>query len=198
MLLLPEERGYIEQAVPKRAREFAAGRLCARAALAQFGFAVAPIHVNSDGSPRWPAGMVGSITHTEGFFGAAVAEQQHFLALGLDAEIISRVIPDVWTQICTPAELVWVDSLAEREKARAAAMIFAAKEAVYKCFYSMNSEWLDFHDVTIVPEQRNLEGTSYTIRALRRLQLLDRDLQRFEGRFLFQDHIVLVGSAIRK
>lgn len=195
-LLWPEERGYVAGAVPKRQREFAAGRLCARAALAAFGIADAPLPMNADRSPKWPGGMIGSITHTEGFCAAAVADQRRVSALGIDAEVIGRVTQMLWDMICTPAELLWLEGLVEPERSRAATLIFAAKEAVYKCVYPINHERLDFHDVAIMPEQSDLRNTCFAIHPLRRLQLPDGSLQKLKGRFLFTDHIVLAGVAI--
>jgi 4'-phosphopantetheinyl transferase EntD len=195
-LLWPEERGYVADAVPKRQREFAAGRLCARAALAAFGIADAPLLMNGDRSPKWPGGMIGSITHTEGFCAAAAADQKRVSALGIDAEVIGRVTQMLWDMICTPDELLWLDGLSESERSRAATLIFAAKEAVYKCLYPINGERLDFHDVSIAPEQGDLGDTCFAIRPLRRLQLPDRSLKQLKGRFLFTDNIVLAGVAI--
>ena len=53
-LLLPEEAAFLGRAVPKRVREFAAGRLCARRALAQFGISDFPLRVAADRQAVWP------------------------------------------------------------------------------------------------------------------------------------------------
>jgi len=74
-LLMPEEARYLGRAVPKRVREFAAGRLCARRALAEFGIVDFAVEVADDRQPVWPASMVGSITHTAGFCAAVAAER---------------------------------------------------------------------------------------------------------------------------
>ena len=47
-LLLPEEAAHLGRAVPKRMQEFAAGRLCARRALAEFGMPDFPIRAAQD------------------------------------------------------------------------------------------------------------------------------------------------------
>src|SRR5208282_5779110 len=65
--LLPEEAAYLGRSVPKRAQEFAAGRVCARRALAELGVVDFPLRVGEDREPLWPEGTVGSITHTTGF-----------------------------------------------------------------------------------------------------------------------------------
>jgi len=92
-LLFPDEAQYLGRAVPKRIQEFAAGRLCARRALAEFGFTDYPLRSNSDRRPQWPAPVIGSITHIAGMCGAVVAKQRQFRAIGLDMEIVGRVTP---------------------------------------------------------------------------------------------------------
>src|SRR5271169_2601616 len=72
-LLLPAEAQALSKAVLKRVQEFAAGRLCARALLAEFGIHDFPIKVADDRQPVWPETLVGSITHTAGLCAAVVA-----------------------------------------------------------------------------------------------------------------------------
>src|SRR5215467_5584138 len=73
--LYPEERATVEKAVEKRVRAFASGRLCARNLLARFGLHDAVLPAAEDGRPVWPAGFVGSISHTDDLCVAAVARQ---------------------------------------------------------------------------------------------------------------------------
>src|ERR1700732_1826698 len=54
-LLLPAEAKYMGRAVPKRVQEFAAGRLCARRALAGFGIVVFPFGAAAAPPPGWAA-----------------------------------------------------------------------------------------------------------------------------------------------
>ena len=82
--------------MPKRIQEFAAGRLCARRALGEFGRRGFPIPVARDRQPFWPAGVVGSITHTAGLCAAVVAERSRLAALGVDTELGGAVKPELW------------------------------------------------------------------------------------------------------
>src|SRR5580692_6347409 len=100
--LLPEERQYVARAMSKRVQEFAAGRVCARAALAQLGYAAVALPMGEDRAPQWPAGATGSITHTNGFCAAVVAATAQIRALGLDAEPGTSVRPHLWGRICGP------------------------------------------------------------------------------------------------
>ena len=90
-LLYPEEAVSVAKAVPKRVGEFAAGRLCARRALAEFGITGVPLTMAPDRAPVWPESMVGSITHTRGLCAAVVAERRRFASLGIDVEVAGDV-----------------------------------------------------------------------------------------------------------
>jgi 4'-phosphopantetheinyl transferase EntD len=150
-LLEPEEAQSVARAVPKRVAEFAAGRLCARSALARFGIASVAVRAAPDRQPLWPAGFVGSITHTQGFCAAVIGQQARFVGLGLDTENACAVSANLWPSICIAQELAWIESLAADQRTRAATLVFAAKEAFYKCQYPASGEWLSFSDLRIVP-----------------------------------------------
>ena len=62
--LHPAEAEHVARAVPKRVAEFAAGRTCARAALAEFGVREFTLRAATDRQPLWPERFIGSITHT--------------------------------------------------------------------------------------------------------------------------------------
>src|SRR4051794_10899097 len=64
----------VEKAAPKRRREFALGRACARAALKGLGHGDAVIGKSANGAPIWPDGIIGSITHTASYAAALVGE----------------------------------------------------------------------------------------------------------------------------
>ena len=146
-LLTPAEQAQIERARPKRVGEYAAGRLCARRVLAAFGLANFELLAGPDRAPLWPPGIVGSISHVEGYCGAAVAERSRFRSLGLDIELDGRVTAELHEQILTPAERRYLAKNAQLD--RWATLAFAVKEAFYKCQYPLTGEWLDFTDIEI-------------------------------------------------
>ena len=55
----------LSTAVAKRRSEYLAGRWCAREALAMLGMEGIPA-LGPDRAPQWPAGSLGSITHSQG------------------------------------------------------------------------------------------------------------------------------------
>jgi 4'-phosphopantetheinyl transferase EntD len=196
-LLLPAEAAHLGRAVPKRAQEFAAGRLCARRALAEFGIVDFPVRVAADRQPLWPELLVGSITHTAGFCAAVVAERRRFSALGLDSEVVADVHAEIWPSIAVPAEIAWILSLPTSQHAAAAALIFSAKEAFYKCQFPMTRERLDFRDVTVEAPGWGLAAAVFNLRATRRLALLDPASRPLQGRYLFHEGFVSAGLALK-
>jgi 4'-phosphopantetheinyl transferase EntD len=146
--LLAEEASVVARSVRKRQREFAAGRACARLALARLGYAPAPLLPRPDRAPAWPEGAVGSITHCGDYCAAAVARRSEVRALGIDAEINQPLPEGVAELVCTPAELAWSAS-AHRQPADWRTLIFSAKESVYKAWHPLTGEWLGYLDVEL-------------------------------------------------
>ncbi|MCX6126918.1 MAG: 4'-phosphopantetheinyl transferase, partial [Proteobacteria bacterium] len=70
----------------KRKREFAAGRLAAKKALASFGVVADVIPQCQSGLPVWPSGSVGSISHSSTHACAIASDTTSFKSLGIDIE----------------------------------------------------------------------------------------------------------------
>ncbi len=195
-LLMPEEAEFLGRAVPKRAREFAAGRACARRALAELGIENFPLKVAANRCPVWPVGVVGSITHTAGLCVSVVGRQGRFLGLGVDSEIVGHVTQDLWPTICTTQEVGWLESLPAPERAAAVTLLFAAKEAVYKCQYPLAQEWLDFHDLVISPADWRSRDSTFSVGSTRALAVSGKTPVPLSGRYRFHEEFVSVGIAI--
>ncbi|MHB8729934.1 MAG: 4'-phosphopantetheinyl transferase family protein [Sulfuricaulis sp.] len=192
-LLLPAEARYLGGAVPKRIQEFAAGRLCARRALAEFGFNDHPLRIACDRRPQWPVHVIGSITHTTGVCGAVVAGQRQFRAIGLDMEIVGSVTPEIWPTVCTPDETAWLATLLEPEQSRCAALVFSAKESFYKCQYGLTRQWLEFGDVTLDIPLRDANTGFFSLRPRRKIALLEHAAMPWTGRFEFYGNLIVTG-----
>jgi len=195
-LLFAEEARHLGAASVKRAREFAAGRLCARRALAENGSIERPLEVENDHQPSWPPEFTGSITHADGFCGAVVAKRRHVRSLGLDAEVVGDVSPEIWPEILTPIEALWIGTLPFAEQLYAAASIFSAKEAFFKCQFAITGEWLDFQAVAVSFSDRESSVRMFSIRPLIKMSLLDQYSMPLEGRFAFNGNLVLTGIAL--
>jgi enterobactin synthetase component D len=153
----------IAGAVPKRKLEFLAGRSCAREALGRLlGHPVAEvIAVGADRAPVWPAGIVGAITHSDGFAAAAVARATDALGLGIDSEPIlaAEAMDAVTEQAIVRGEL---DALrrAGLEEAVLLTLVFSAKESLFKCLYPRVGRYFDFQDAEV--DAVDLEAQRFT------------------------------------
>jgi 4'-phosphopantetheinyl transferase EntD len=152
-------------AVEKRRREFAAGRAAARAALEMLGAPHSPIPANADRTPRWPEGFSGSITHCDGFCGAATARSHDMAGLGFDAETATQLPRELERRICTPEELAGFGGMAERAGLSWPKLAFSAKEAFYKCFFPLTRTHLNFLDVAISVTVGEDGGGSFDVRS---------------------------------
>jgi 4'-phosphopantetheinyl transferase EntD len=195
-LLLPAEAMYVVRAVPKRVQEFAAGRLCARRALTEFGIVDFPVRVAGDRQPVWPGSMVGSITHTAGYCAAVVAERRSVAALGLDSEVVGDVKAELWPRVCVPTESAWVESLPASEQPAAVTLIFSVKESFYKCQFALVGERLNFHDVRVEAASWGASSGAFRIQPTRRVVVCARDAPPLQGRYRFHQEFVTAGMAL--
>lgn len=153
-----------EAASPKRRAEFAAGRLCAARAIRLLDESRAEtVGVNGDRSPRWPEGVVGSITHTDGFVAAAVARSGVVRGLGIDSEKIhdGEALAAVKSLAPTNREKNLISRLGLTEP-EAYFLLFSAKESIYKCLNPIVRIPFDFPDVSLYEIDR--ERGSYRYR----------------------------------
>jgi 4'-phosphopantetheinyl transferase EntD len=148
-LLRPQELQFIAHCAAKRIRDFTAGRACAHRALQELGIVDFALLAGKQREPLWPASICGSITHTHGYAAAAVARQGDVRAVGIDCEVVESVGEDLWRQICTRTERERLAGLPVAERISLGALIFAAKEAFYKCQYPITRAWVGFEDVVI-------------------------------------------------
>jgi len=145
-VLLPQERGLVKGAPARRLAEFATGRHCAHTALGVLDpqLAGTPLLRDSRGAPQWPPGVVGSVTHCEGWTGAAVARSRGsrvgrgVAALGLDAEPIAPLPAGVLDVVASADEREVLARLgAEQSGIPWDTVLFCAKEATYKAWYPL-------------------------------------------------------------
>src|SRR5437588_389954 len=105
-LLYPGEEEVLgPRAVAERRQLFALGRAAARDALGELGFAPVAIGRGEGGEPLWPAGVVGSISHSRQVAVAVAGLRQDYVGLGVDVEGLSRALqPRAARLICRPSE----------------------------------------------------------------------------------------------
>lgn len=158
--LFPQERAIVERAVEKRRREFETGRTCARQALQRLGRPAAPLLQGRHGEPCWPVGVVGSITHTQGYRAVAVAEAIQAAAIGIDAEPNEPLPGTLLQSVGLPEERADVESLTSTFPGVSYdRLLFCAKEAVFKSWFTLTGRPLGFDDIRIRLEPRIWSGT---------------------------------------
>jgi len=117
--LLAAERVGLGRMAEVRRAEYSSGRRVARQALGLLG--IADCSVTARGRlPVWPAGVVGSITHSRTLALAMVGRDGDVAGIGVDLEQESRVNERVATRVLVPAER---ESLAQQDWRT---MLFAA------------------------------------------------------------------------
>jgi 4'-phosphopantetheinyl transferase EntD len=191
--LLPEESACVSAAVPSRQNEFAQGRWCARRALAELGIAEVAIPVGPHRAPRWPPGVVGSITHCEGFVGVVLTRAGPARGLGFDAEPATPLGADLEPLICTPAELAWITAAAPPSSVGWPKVLFSAKEAIHKCIAPLAGVMLDFREVTVtIRPDRGVFSARLADDALRR----PPEVSEVSGRFVVTPEFVFTAALL--
>ena len=141
--LPPEEALCVEGAGERRRRQFASGRHAARAALRHLGGAGQPI-LREGRRPCWPAGFIGSISHTDTLAVAAVAAKSSGRSIGIDIERIRRLKPALHRKVLTEEERrrPWQDP-------REGVVAFSAKEAGYKAVNPLTDAFIPFREAEV-------------------------------------------------
>ncbi len=140
--LLPEEAVSMAARSREARRASGAGRLVARALMAELGFKPSPIRGTPAGAPDWPRGLTGSFAHDDTVAICAVGSARKFRSLGIDVEPATPLPSEMLDLVTTPREREQLDPFAGR-------IHFAAKEAVYKAVYPLSGRFLEFHDIEI-------------------------------------------------
>ena len=149
-LLWPEEAAHVVRAVERRRLEFATARRCAREAMVDLGYQPAPVLVGASREPVWPPGLVGSITHTDGYRAAAVASSGDVASLGIDAEPNEPLPPDVLPSVTSASERTRLQRrVTQHDRICWDRLLFSTKEAVFKAWFGLAGRWLAFSEVDV-------------------------------------------------
>ena len=150
--LLETERAAVERAVPKRRQEYAAARHAAREALSALDMGSAAVLSAPTREPVWPDGIVGSLTHCDGYAAAAVARRTDVAAVGIDAEPNRPLPADVRGLVMGEAERRGLEASTATAPPDVALdrVLFCVKEATYKAWFPLTRRWLGFEDARVV------------------------------------------------
>ncbi|MEV7964610.1 4'-phosphopantetheinyl transferase superfamily protein [Sphaerisporangium sp. NPDC088356] len=193
--LFPEEEKVIEQVVDKRRREFTTARLCARRAMSELGLPPAPVLPGPRGEPRWPSGVVGSMTHCAGYRGAVLGRSAEVTTIGIDAEPNDSLAEGVLDVISLPEEREHLRELWRRDRRVSwERLLFSAKESVYKAWFPLTGLWLDFEEarLEIDPER----GTFHARLLVPGPHVDDSEVTGFSGRWMVTDGLILTAIVV--
>ncbi|MEV7909988.1 4'-phosphopantetheinyl transferase family protein [Streptomyces griseus] len=154
--LFPEEEALIAKSVAKRRNDFATARACARRAMAGLGLPPVAVLHGHRGRPLWPEGIVGSLTHCDGYRAAALARAKDVLSLGIDAEPHAPLPSGVRELVTLPAERERIGPPApegsdedDTGQIHWDRVLFSAKESVFKTWYPVTGLELDFTEADL-------------------------------------------------
>lgn len=154
--LFAEERMQIAHAVHKRQLEYSTVRWCARQALNRMRHAPVAVLNNHQHAPCWPAGIAGSMTHCDNYYAAALTWQTDYIAIGIDAEPHKALPAGVLRRVSNGLEQ---DMLAQLIKNNPHiywdTLFFSIKESIFKAWYPLTLQWLDFQQATVTIDARN-------------------------------------------
>jgi len=191
--LFPEEEKVIAKAVDKRRREFTLGRDCARRALTRLGVPPQSILSGPHREPMWPAGVVGSITHCDGYCAAAVAHRWQLATIGIDVEVHDQLPEGVLDDVALEDERKWLgghwagDIHWDR-------VLFSAKESIYKAWFPLTGIWLEFKDTMVIfdPDSR-----TFVARLLNAgLCIGEHPIHEFAGRFRVEGGLIATAVSL--
>lgn len=194
-VLYPEEEAAVGRAVEKRRREFTTARACAREALAELGQPHQAVPSGSRGEPLWPAGIVGSITHCDGYRACAVARSSDLVTVGVDAEPNQPLPEGLLEDIALPEEREWLRYLARQAPSTHwDRLLFSIKESVYKAWFPLAEKWLGFEDAVVAIDQPKMSFTAHLL--VPGPSLEGKELRTFRGSWLVEDGLVLAAIAM--
>lgn len=156
--LHPEEQACIAHASESRQQEYKAGRIAARQALAQLGVHDFALLKGEQGEPLWPAGVAGSISHSEGVCIVSVASKEQCFSLGIDIQKQRPLKANIERVICRDEELSldW-----HADKNTALLILFTVKEAGYKALHPQVKKHIGFKEVAMTVKPENTYSLVY-------------------------------------
>ena len=208
--LFPEEQIQIARAVARRRAEYASVRRCARTAMARLGVEPAALPKGDKGAPRWPRGIVGSMTHTDGYRAAALGFALQVRSVGIDAEQNGPLPDGVLGSVSLAGERDRITALGGADAGPGVHLdrvLFSAKESTYKAWYPLTRRWLGFEDADITltcdAGARDAETAGGAVTGRFRSRILvpghtvaGAPLETLEGRWIAADGLVVTAIVV--
>lgn len=148
-VVLPDS---LQKAVVKRQAEYIAGRYLAKRCLTALGCNETHVGISQQRAPLWPKGMMGSISHTNNraiciVQSCEVADQ----GIGIDIEqcLTDSTATSIKSTIINDAEYTLIMNHYV-DFAQGLAVVFSAKESLFKALYPQVKAYFDFLDAEVV------------------------------------------------
>lgn len=202
--LLPEEQALARGVTPRRRRELATGRACARELLRRLGIAGStPLLREPSGAPSWPPGVCGSISHTRDRTRDSMRDRTRDLCVvvvapaeraggpggvGIDVERDRAVGPKLWPRVCTERERAWLAARPAASRDLLATVLFSAKESILKASFPVLERRPGFRELDVELLDWSEERGHF------RAALPAGTASRVAGRFLRREGWVLTGA----
>lgn len=183
-VLFQEELKLIVHSSLKRQEDFSSGRWCAHFSVKKLKKAPFPIlreerflNTSLQKMPKWPLPWKGSISHTEGLWGAAVTHENSILGMGIDVEKWKKKAFEgedgfsvrLANKVTSKEELHALMNLPLGLRQKALAVLFSAKEALYKCLCNLTVQ--NTHRVDL-KQQHNIQNVQLN---WNQVQVISRD-----------------------
>ena len=142
----------LKQAVNKRKSDYLAGRIAAKFAFSEVGCDNWILENDKSGCPRFPKGVLGSISHSCRNAICLVAEDKVGIGVGVDIEHIipSHSLKSISSQVAKHEEF---DLLVHQNEsftmAEATTLIFSAKESLFKALFPSLRRYFGFEQASL-------------------------------------------------
>jgi len=127
----------------KRKAEFLAGRIAADKALKLLGYSDFIVQIGLHRSPVWPAGVSGSISHSDDCAIAIVSAENCLLGVDIEETLLSKESISVFLSEKEQA-LIRNQGVRNTNKNWLFTAVFSAKESLFKALYPLVKRYIDF------------------------------------------------------
>ena len=175
-----------------RRLEYTAGRQAAHGAMDQLSISDQPVVNGSDRAPIWPAGIVGSISHTSDYCIAVAAYDNDIHTVGLDIEPKRALCAELIYEICNREERDWLANQPVEQQGYLARLMFSAKECAYKCQYPLTKKLFGFKVLNI---DLDLEEGSFSATFVQPVGLFCMGC-KLKGQFYIGHDVIMTTMAV--
>lgn len=175
---------FLNKATFRRRAEYLTGRYIMKVLLADLGYTKFNLMREQGGSPGWPEGITGSLSHSGNMAAGALHSSEFLSGVGIDIEsrIDEKHAVEIKSAILSYEESNRLNFLSESKKVT---LIFSAKESFFKAIYPKTGVRFDFLDVEIV--RLDVYSRRFTLRLKRNLNATFRIGYCLNGSYCFRE-----------